>query len=256
MRLGRPVVGDRRRKQGDVDVGERKRGVEHRLGGRRRNRLDAVAAPATCRLAASRITSAPRRRASSASATPMRPDERLPTKRTLSSGSRVPPAVTSTRGRRASRARAAARRARRSPRAPRAARPPTRPRPARLRRGRRARRRARRSALDIRARRRVRPHARVHRRRDEHRPAMGERRLGEHVVGDARARAWPACSPCTARRRADRRASDAGRGPPSAAGAPARGTSPRATNRCAPGVTSGTTSWPALTSRRVSSHAL
>ena len=52
---------------------------------------------ATARLAASSITSAPRLRASSANATPIRPDERLPRKRTLSSGSRVPPAVTSTR---------------------------------------------------------------------------------------------------------------------------------------------------------------
>src|SRR3954467_5384922 len=51
----------------------------------------------TDRFAASSTTSAPRRRASSASATPMRPDERLPTKRTESSGSRVPPAATSTR---------------------------------------------------------------------------------------------------------------------------------------------------------------
>ena len=38
--------------------------------------------------------------------------------------------------------------------------------------------------LDVRARRRVRPHARVHRRRDEHRAAMGERRLGQQVVGE------------------------------------------------------------------------
>ena len=39
------------------------------------------------------MTSAPRRAASSASAKPMRPEERLPTKRTASIGSRVPPAV-------------------------------------------------------------------------------------------------------------------------------------------------------------------
>ena len=45
----------------------------------------------------SRSRAAPRRAASAASAKPIRPLERLPTKRTASSGSRVPPAVTSTR---------------------------------------------------------------------------------------------------------------------------------------------------------------
>jgi hypothetical protein len=43
------------------------------------------------------VTSAPRRRASSASATPIRPEARLPRKRTASRGSRVPPAETRTR---------------------------------------------------------------------------------------------------------------------------------------------------------------
>ncbi len=47
-------------------------------------------------LAATRVTLAPRRDAASASATPMRPLERLPMKRTESIGSRVPPAVTRT----------------------------------------------------------------------------------------------------------------------------------------------------------------
>ncbi len=51
----------------------------------------------TATFAASRVTSAPRRRASRASATPIRPDDLLPTKRTSSTGSRVPPAVTRTR---------------------------------------------------------------------------------------------------------------------------------------------------------------
>ena len=37
---------------------------------------------------------------------------------------------------------------------------------------------------DVRLRRGVRPHAVVHRRRDEHGPAVRERRLGEHVVRD------------------------------------------------------------------------
>ena len=50
----------------------------------------------TARLAATSVTSAPRSRASSATATPIRPEERLPRKRTASSGSRVPPALTST----------------------------------------------------------------------------------------------------------------------------------------------------------------
>jgi len=48
-------------------------------------------------LAATSVTRAPRRAAASASAKPMRPEERLPTKRTASIGSRVPPAVISTR---------------------------------------------------------------------------------------------------------------------------------------------------------------
>ena len=37
---------------------------------------------------------------------------------------------------------------------------------------------------DVRLRRRMEPHARVHRRRDEHRPRVGEHRLREHVVGE------------------------------------------------------------------------
>ncbi len=51
---------------------------------------------ASATLAATSVTAAPRARATSASAKPMRPEELLPTKRTLSIGSRVPPAVTST----------------------------------------------------------------------------------------------------------------------------------------------------------------
>src|SRR3954451_18618896 len=51
----------------------------------------------TARFAARSVTSAPRRAASAARATPIRPDERLPRKRTASSGSRVPPAGASTR---------------------------------------------------------------------------------------------------------------------------------------------------------------
>jgi hypothetical protein len=39
--------------------------------------------------------------------------------------------------------------------------------------------------LDVRLHRVAAPHARVHRRRRDHRPLEGERRLGEHVVGQA-----------------------------------------------------------------------
>ena len=42
------------------------------------------------------VTEAPRSRAASAMAAPILPDERLPMKRTGSSGSRVPPALTTT----------------------------------------------------------------------------------------------------------------------------------------------------------------
>ena len=38
---------------------------------------------------------------------------------------------------------------------------------------------------DVLLRRRMEPHARVHRRRDQHGAGMGENRLGEHVVGEA-----------------------------------------------------------------------
>ena len=48
-------------------------------------------------VAATRVTSAPRAAATSAKAAPCFPDERLPRNRTGSSGSRVPPAVTTTR---------------------------------------------------------------------------------------------------------------------------------------------------------------
>ena len=122
--------------------------------------------------------------ASLARATPMRPDERLPRKRTLSTGSRVPPAVTITRasGERAGREQLLdARRDLPGLRQP--AHPP-------LALGELALVRAdqldapRQQQLGVRARRGMRPHARIHRRCDEDRPAMGERRLGEHVVGD------------------------------------------------------------------------
>ena len=59
--------------------------------------LATPAGSASDTLAATTVTSAPRRAACSASAKPMRPLDRLPMKRTESIGSRVPPALTSTR---------------------------------------------------------------------------------------------------------------------------------------------------------------
>ena len=115
----------------------------------------------------------------------MRPDERLPTKRTASIGSRVPPAETRTRfprsgpwpARRSSAARDDLVRLGHPPHAE-------------LAFGGLAlvgadeHDAARAQQLRVRARRRMRPHARVHRRRDEQRPAVRERRLGEDVVGE------------------------------------------------------------------------
>ena len=72
----------------------RRRRRARRRSPRRRTRFPLCAGSDT--FAATTVTLAPRRCASSASANPMRPDERLPTKRTASIGSRVPPAVTST----------------------------------------------------------------------------------------------------------------------------------------------------------------
>ena len=86
--------------------------------------------------------------------------------------------------REAARARGAARPGGRSPRARPSGRRPTRPRPSRPRRGRRARRRGRRSVSAFARVAGCAPHARVHRGRDEHGPAVGERRLGEEVVGE------------------------------------------------------------------------
>ena len=147
---GRPVVGDGGGHDDDVGVRARERLALEVGGGRR---LDDRRRPPERTRRGLRRAASPRRRgarASSASATPIRPEERLPRNRTESSGSRVPPAETRT-VRSAQRAAAAiagedlARRARRSPRArpcaPRRSRPPrARPPP-----GRRSRRRASRS---------------------------------------------------------------------------------------------------------------
>ena len=186
-RLGRPVVGDGGGHDDDVGV---RRGRAPRARRRPRSasrRRSTPAGAGTARLAASSVTSAPRRRASSASATPMRPDERLPMKRTASSGSRVPPAVTSTRlpaQRPAPRRRELARSARRSPRARPSAPRRARPRPARPPPGRRTRRRARAAGSTFACVAGCSHMRGVHRRRDQHRAAVRERGLGEDVVGE------------------------------------------------------------------------
>ncbi len=138
----------------------------------------------TARLAPSSVTCAPRRRASAASATPMRPEERLPTKRTASIGSRVPPAETSTRLPASGPLIAGEQLLGGTDDLLGLGHPPH----AELALGRLAlvgadeHDAARAQRLRVRARRRMRPHARVHRGRDERRPAVGERRLGQHVV--------------------------------------------------------------------------
>ena len=97
-RLGRAIVGDGRGHDHDVRLAGRVRAPRARAPRRSASRrARRRAAPATARFAPSSVTCAPRRRASAASATPMRPDERLPTKRTASIGSRVPPAEIRTR---------------------------------------------------------------------------------------------------------------------------------------------------------------
>ena len=182
-----PVVGDGGSHQDDVGVASRASAcVEHRLRRSASRRPRRRAGGGTARFAASSVTSAPRFRASSARATPIRPDERLPRKRTASSGSRVPPALTSTRRPRervglAEQLAAAPEDLLGLGHPPDA---PTRPRPSRLRPGRRSPTPRDRDGLDVRLRRRVRPHARVHRRREQHRAAVRERGLGDEVVGE------------------------------------------------------------------------
>ena len=112
---------------------------------------------------------------------------------------------------------------------------------------------------------RVLPHAHVHRRRDDEAAGQRQRRLGQHVVGQARARAWRACSPSTARP-----PSPAPRGPRRGAGRSGRPASARSvstgvrerpakvvspTKRSAAGVITTWTARPSFTSRRHSSAA-
>ena len=220
-RVGGPVVGDGGRHQHDVRVGRaRSASRSSSRRGRRLDDLDAGAVPARrgSQRAASRR--APRARASAASATPIRPDERLPRKRTASSGSRVPPAVTRTRlpasepGRASSssRARDDLLRLRHPPHAdsPSAVSPSSGPTSSTPRA---------RSSSRVRA---ASPDATTcagsSPARRATRPAVGERRLGQDVVGEAVRELRERVRRAAARRPAGRRASGAGR---SSAGRPA-----------------------------------
>ena len=95
-RFTRRVIRDGGCHQDDVRIGPRERlpGEVPAVGV---STTSMPAGGATDPFARRSVTSAPRRLASSARAIPIRPDERLPRKRTESSGSRVPPAVTRTR---------------------------------------------------------------------------------------------------------------------------------------------------------------
>ena len=223
----RPVIGDGGGHDHHVRVRAGERLALHVRRGRRVDDVD-TRRRRHRRFAASSVTSAPRRRASSARATPMRPDERLPTKRTASIGSRVPPALTSTcLPDRLVAVRQSSELHRAKISSGSAIRPrPTRPRPARPPRGRRARRRARAGARRSPAW----PGAPTCARSSpaRRRAARGAR-APPRSAGCRRARA-PAsrsCSPWPARRPASRRASGAGRGRRPPAGARARGRSRR-----------------------------
>ena len=92
-------AGSRRRRRPSAARRTRRSARRRRRRARRRSARRRIRCPpgaASDTFAATTVTLAPRRWASSASANPIRPDERLPTKRTASIGSRVPPAVTST----------------------------------------------------------------------------------------------------------------------------------------------------------------
>ena len=200
-RLDRAVVGDRSRHQDHV--GRRRHGAAPHARGRPRSRPRPPrrAGDERSRSPGAASTLAPRRAASSASAAPIRPELRLPRKRTGSSGSRVPPAVT--------RIAAAVERAR-----TRAAPPITaaiaagsliRPMPA-LALGERAllgpdeHEPALAQRRDVRAGRRVRPtsaRSSPARRRSDTTPRA---RSASRRCRRGRARAWPACSRCTVRR--------------------------------------------------------
>ena len=180
----RPVVGDRRREQGDVDVGERQRGVEHQLRGGGRDRLDPggrrhgeiggqqddLGAPAP-RLVRERDAHP----AGGAVAEEADGVDRLAGAAGGDEHALAGEAARREQLRRPGAAISPGSAIRPTPHSPSAVSPssgPTSSMP-------RARER-----LGVRARRRVRPHARVHRGREEHRAAVGQRGLDEDVVGE------------------------------------------------------------------------
>ena len=253
--LGRPVVGHGGGHHDHVRVGRARapRAPCPPPSASRRPRCRPAAGPRGSRRAAS-----PRRRAaraSSASATPIRPDERLPRKRTASSGSRVPPAddEDARPGSGPRRRRGAPGNGRRSPRARSSAPRRSRPRRARPPRADQLDPRSASSAA----------FACVagcsHMRTfiagaTSDRPAKCERRLGEDVVGEP-------VRELGERVRRQRRDHEqvglergAGRAPAGALAARAPRRCARVTNRSASGVSTGVTSCPALTSSRQSSQ--
>ncbi len=183
-RLGRPIVGDRGGKQQHVDIGKCERGVAHRLCGRRRNRLDAVGrrdrqvrceqdhlGAAAARLLGQRDPHPPRRAVAEVAHAVERLARSACGDEHAATGQR--PGSEQLRD-----ARRDLLRLRHAADAPLAFRHLSFVRADELDAPGDER-------LDVRARRSVRPHARVHRRRDEHRAAMRECRLGEDIVGDA-----------------------------------------------------------------------
>ena len=182
-RLGRPVVGDGRREQRDVDVGERQRGVEHRLGGGRRDRLDPVRRRhGEVRCEQHDVGAAPAGLLGQGDAHPAR-------RAVAEEAHRVEWLTGSAGGDEHAPAREASGREQllraagdlgglgHPAYAPLALRGLSLVRTDELDA-------ARSQRLGIGAGRGVRPHPRVHRRRDEHRPAVSERSLGQQVVGD------------------------------------------------------------------------
>ncbi len=187
--VGRPEVGGRGGHHHHVGVGR---------GGHGRLRSSSVvptrmrstpAGSGSATFAAIRVTRAPRATAARANAYPCLPEERLPRNRTGSSGSRVPPAVTTTcRPARSASAppRASARRAT----AKISAGSGSRPLPVSAPVSRPTRRldhehTAGAQRRDVGDRRRVLPHLGVHGRRHHHRTARRQQRVGQQVVGEA-----------------------------------------------------------------------
>ena len=187
-RLGRPVVGDGGGHDHHVRVGAGERLALDVRRGRRLRRASTPAGAGTARFAASSVTSAPRRRASSASATPIRPgravaDEADGVDRLARPAGADEHPLPDERG--CPPTERAARDARED--LLRLGHPPdarTRPRRARPPRGRRARRRARAAARRSPAWPGAPTCATFIAGRDDERPAVRERRLGQDVVGE------------------------------------------------------------------------